>query len=152
MAKSKVSNTVSKTSKESKRKPSGGLSESCNADKKVIAKPSDGHSGDENDSTYALSDDEEIEVELNINDPTPFARQYHRENFKREWGLSKAEATENTKQNCPLCEPDGNDFQKSLEKIKSLKGLLNDESMSDKPNQMIVDSLVEKISEMIKKI
>ena len=144
MAKSKVT----KTSKESiKRKPSGGLSASCikrNADKKVI--------DDENESTYALSDDEEIEVELNINDPTPFARQYHRENFKREWGLSKAEATENTKQNCPLCEPDGNDFQKSLEKIKSLKGLLNDESMSDKPNQMIVDSLVEKISEMIKKI
>ena len=141
MAKSKVT----KTSKESK--PSGGLSASCikrNAEKKVIA--------DENDSTYALSDDEEIEVELNINDPAPFARQYHRENFKREWGLSKAEATENTKQNCPLCEPDGNDFQKSLEKIKSLKGLLNDESMSDKPNQMIVDSLVEKISEMIKKI
>ena len=151
MAKSKVT----KTSKESiKRKPSGGLSASCNAEKKVIAKPSDGHSasGDENDSTYALSDDEEIEVELNINDPTPFARQYHRENFKREWGLSKAEDTENTKQNCPLCEPDGNDFQKSLEKIKSLKGLLNDETMSDKPNQMIVDSLVEKISEMIKKI
>ena len=141
MAKSKVT----KTSKESiKRKPSGGLSTSCNAEKKVI--------DDENESTYALSDDEEIEVELNINDPTPFERQYHRENFKREWGLSKAEATENTKQNCPLCEPDGNDFQKSLEKIKSLKGLLNDESMSDKPNQMIVDSLVEKISEMIKKI
>ena len=145
MAKSKVT----KTSKESiKRKPSGGqgTARAVLEDKRLSA------SGDENESTYALSDDEEIEVELNINDPTPFARQYHRENFKREWGLSKAEATENTKQNCPLCEPDGNDFQKSLEKIKSLKGLLNDESMSDKPNQMIVDSLVEKISEMIKKI
>lgn len=45
-----------------------------------------------------------------------------------------------------------NDFNISLSKIKSLKELLSEETSAEKQNQQIVDSLVEKISEMIKKL
>jgi len=44
------------------------------------------------------------------------------------------------------------DFNLCLEKIKSLKELLNEENASEKPTQLIIDSLAEKISEMIKEL
>jgi len=45
-----------------------------------------------------------------------------------------------------------NDFNLCLDKIKALKGLLNEENASEKPTQIIIDSLAEKISEMIKEL
>jgi len=45
-----------------------------------------------------------------------------------------------------------NDFNLSLDKIKSLKELLNEENTAEKPTQAIIDALAEKISEMIKEL
>lgn len=53
---------------------------------------------------------------------------------------------------CKGCNKDEDIFHISLSKIKSLKELLTDELANEKSNQMIVDSLVDKISEMIKNI
>lgn len=53
---------------------------------------------------------------------------------------------------CNCSVKDNGFFHISLSKIKSLKELLTEELTSEKSNQMIVDSLVDKISEMIKNI
>lgn len=53
---------------------------------------------------------------------------------------------------CNCSVKDNGFFHISLSKIKSLKELLTDELANEKSNQMIVDSLVDKISEMIKNI
>lgn len=53
---------------------------------------------------------------------------------------------------CKGCNKDEDIFHISLSKIKSLKELLTEELTGEKSNQMIVDSLVDKISEMIKNI
>jgi len=44
------------------------------------------------------------------------------------------------------------DFNQCLDKIKALKELLNEENASEKPTQVILDSLAEKISEMIREL
>jgi len=44
------------------------------------------------------------------------------------------------------------DFNVSLDKIKALKELLSEENTTEKPTQLIIDALAEKISEMIKEL